>query len=408
MSAARRMKASGLAWAPEVPADWIVKKLGFLANLESGDSITTDDIRDEGPYAVYGGNGLRGYTDRFTHEGEYALIGRQGALCGNVNYAKGQFWASEHAVVVTPREEVEVHWLGELLRAMDLNQYSASAAQPGLAVETIAALRVPIPPLEQQRAIANHLDHETARIDALISAKERLLKLLAEKRRALTARAVTRGLEPQVRLQETGSEWLPLAPAHWTPTRVGRLFRQVKRQGFPDETILSVYREYGVIERSSRDDNANRVPEDLEKYQFVNPNDLVINKMKAWQGSLGISQHRGITSPDYVVYAPQHDEEPGFLHLLLRNTLLTTAYLSMSNGIRTNQWRLEPDRFVTLQLFMPPVAEQRAIVASVSQQTTQIDDALLAAERTTALLKERRAALIAAAVTGKIAIEAAA
>ena len=107
-----RMKPSTLDWAPQLPAHWSVKKLGFLASLKSGESITADDIRDDGPYAVYGGNGLRGYTDRFTHQGEYALIGRQGALCGNINYAKGEFWASEHAVVVTPREQVAVHWLG--------------------------------------------------------------------------------------------------------------------------------------------------------------------------------------------------------------------------------------------------------------------------------------------------------
>lgn len=272
----------------------------------------------------------------------------------------------------------------------------------------IGNVPIPVPDRTTQRAIADYLDRETARIDALIAAKERVLALLAEKRRALITRAVTRGLAPHVILKETACEWLPLAPMHWTPTRVGRLFRQMKRQGFPDEVVLSVYRDYGVIERASRDDNSNRVPDDLEKYQLVNPNDLVINKMKAWQGSLGISPLRGITSPDYVVYAPQHNEEPEFLHLLLRNSLLTTAYLSMSNGIRTNQWRLEPERFETLQLFMPPVTEQRAIMLSVAREATHIDKTLSATERTIALLKERRAALIAAAVTGQIDVEAAA
>jgi len=122
---------SGLVWAPLVPAHWTVKKLAFLASLKSGDSITPDDIKEDGPYPVYGGNGLRGYTDRFTHDGEYALIGRQGALCGNINYAKGEFWASEHAVVVAPREEIAVRWLGELLRAMPSRRklFAAGSAQ---------------------------------------------------------------------------------------------------------------------------------------------------------------------------------------------------------------------------------------------------------------------------------------
>ena len=187
-------------------------------------------------------------------------------------------------------------------------------------------------------------------------------------------------------------------------TKISRLFRQEKRLGFPDLTILSVYREYGVIERASRDDNANRVPDDLEKYQLVEVDDLVINKMKAWQGSLGIAALRGITSPDYVVFRPSHREDPRFLHSLLRNHRLTTVYLSMSNGIRTNQWRLEPDRFGDLVVFLPPLLEQRAIVAHIAAESAKLDAVRSATQRTITLLTERRASLIAAAVTGQIEV----
>ena len=227
----------------------------------------------------------------------------------------------------------------------------------GIPKSEIGAMTLPVPPLLQQRAIADYLDRETARLDALVAAKERVLGLLAEKRRALITRAVTRGVGDHTPLKDTGAEWLRQVPHHWTSTKIGRLFRQVKRQGFPDLTVLSIYREYGVIERASRDDNANRVPDDLEKYQLVEVNDLAINKMKAWQGSLGVAAMRGITSPDYVVFRPLHREDPRFLHFLLRNQLLTTVYLSMSNGIRTSQWRLEPDRFVDLRVFLPPLQE---------------------------------------------------
>lgn len=185
------LRDSGIPWLGEIPVHWTVKKLAFLASLKSGDSITADDIKDDGPYPVYGGNGLRGYTDRFTHDGEYPLIGRQGALCGNINYATGQFWASEHAVVVAPREEIAVRWLGELLRAMDLNQYSVSAAQPGLSVETIAALRVPLPPQDTQLEIIGYVAEATTRLDALRMATGRSIALLRERRAALIAAAVT-------------------------------------------------------------------------------------------------------------------------------------------------------------------------------------------------------------------------
>jgi type I restriction enzyme, S subunit len=311
--------------------------------------------------------------------------------------------------VVRPRTDVlhpdfAKYALREPAFLSEVEKRSVGVSYPAINASDLGDIPIHLPPIGSQRTIAAYLDRETARLDALVAAKEQVIVLLAEKRRALITRAVTIGLDPNVGLKNTSCEWLPLAPAHWRSTRLGRLFRQTKRLGFPDETILSVYRDYGVIERSSRDDNANRVPDDLEKYQLVQPNDLVINKMKAWQGSLGISPLRGITSPDYIVYTPEHAEESAYLHLLLRNPLLTSAYLSMSNGIRTNQWRLEPERFATLQLFLPPLSEQRAIVRYLSKQMTRLDTISQAITRSIVILRERRAALISSAVIGQIEV----
>lgn len=278
----------------------------------------------------------------------------------------------------------------------------------GLPKSEIGAMRLPLPPLARQLAIADFLDRETARLDALVASKQRLLGLLAEKRKAIITTAVTRGLDPKARMLPTGVEWMPEAPSHWRPTRIGRLFRQSKLLGFPDLTVLSVYREYGVIERSSRDDNANVLPDDLTKYQLVEAGDLVVNKMKAWQGSLGISNLRGITSPDYVVFRPTHPELPAYLHFMLRTPQLTTVYLSNSNGIRINQWRIEPERFLNIPVLLPPMDEQRAIVAHIAREAAKLDAVRAATERTIALLKERRSALIAAAVTGQIDVGTAA
>jgi type I restriction enzyme, S subunit len=153
-----RLKSSGIEWLGDIPKHWEVMKLRYLALLRSGENITSEELEETGEYPVFGGNGLRGYSSRFTHDGDYVLIGRQGALCGNINYASGRFWASEHAVVVTPITQLATTWLGELLRAMNLNQYSVSAAQPGLSVDAISALKIPVPPTKEQRAIADYLD----------------------------------------------------------------------------------------------------------------------------------------------------------------------------------------------------------------------------------------------------------
>ena len=186
-------KDSGIEWLGKVPAHWQLKKLQHIARLRSGETMTAQMMNENDEFPVYGGNGLRGYFNFYTHDGNYVLIGRQGALCGNINYGSGKFWASEHAVVVSPTIELETFWLGELLRTMNLNQYSTSAAQPGISVEQIARLKIPFPPVEEQRSIARFLDYKTAQIDALIAKKETLLKKLAEKRTALISQAVTKG-----------------------------------------------------------------------------------------------------------------------------------------------------------------------------------------------------------------------
>ena len=105
--------------------------------------------------------------------------------------------------------------------------------------------------------------------------------------------------------QATDTDWLGEAPKHWKTIPIGRLFRRIKRTGHTEKELLSVYRDYGVIPKSSRDDNNNKPSEDLTPYQLVEPNDLVMNKMKTWQGSIAISEYEGIVSPAYFVYQPQ-------------------------------------------------------------------------------------------------------
>lgn len=184
-------RASGVAWLGDVPAHWEVKKLKYTASLKSGDTITAETIELTGEYPVYGGNGLRGYTDSYTHEGNFALIGRQGALCGNINYASGKFFASEHALVAAPLVELETVWLGELLRTMNLGQYSQASAQPGISADRILNLLIPVPPLSEQRAIVAHIEAKTSKITAALEALRKQLKALAAYRQALVAEVVT-------------------------------------------------------------------------------------------------------------------------------------------------------------------------------------------------------------------------
>ena len=172
------LKPSGVDWLGDVPEHWAVRRLKTMCQMKSGEGITAESIEIAGEYPVYGGNGLRGFTSHYTHDGAFALIGRQGALCGNVHVAHGKFWASEHAVVSTLGIGHDIDWFGAILTAMDLNQYSIAAAQPGLAVERVLNLHLPVPPEQEQKDIANHIGVATADNTAAIARAHRQIELL--------------------------------------------------------------------------------------------------------------------------------------------------------------------------------------------------------------------------------------
>ena len=145
----------------EVPGGWVWSTLGEYFNLQAGKFISADDIHEESshyPYRCFGGNGIRGYVATFNRTGDYPIIGRQGALCGNINYASGEFYATEHAVVVESFGGTNTLWARYLLEQLNLNQYATATAQPGLSVKTINEVAIPIPPIGEQQRIAEAIN----------------------------------------------------------------------------------------------------------------------------------------------------------------------------------------------------------------------------------------------------------
>ena len=199
--------------------------------------------------------------------------------------------------------------------------------------------------------------------------------------------------------KESGVEWLGEVPAAWQLVPFWTLFRRTKRTGYEGEQLLSVYRDHGVVPKSSRDDNNNKPSDDLSPYQLVEPGDLAINKMKAWQGSVAISEHRGIVSPAYFVYSATHAHHSRYLHYLFRSPRYITGYLSLSKGIRVNQWDLEPEDHSRMPVVIPSPAEQAAIASFLDHETAKIDALVAEQERLIELLKEKRQAVISHAVT---------
>jgi type I restriction enzyme S subunit len=415
------MKDSGVPWLGQVPEHWEISKLKRIAQLKSGESITATEIHPEGPYSVYGGNGLRGFTAAYTHEGDYVLMGRQGALCGNINYARGRFWASEHAVVAHPRGDFPVPWLGELLRIMNLNQYSIAAAQPGLSVERIEQLPIPYPPRDERAAVARFVVHADRLIRRYIAAKRRLIRLLEEQKQAIIHRAVTRGLDPTVRLKPSGIEWLGDIPAHWqiVPLKnmaliqsgitLGKNYARQAVQEYPYLRVANVQdghldlRTIKTIAVSGADAHRSTLKSgDVLMTEGGDPDKL--GRGAIWEGQISPCLHQN------HVFAVRPQEArllPRFLAASLSSLHAKTYFLRTAKQT-TNLASTNKNTIGLFQILLPPPCEQRTILDSLISMTSSVDEAIGVALRERDALEEYRTRLIADVVTGKLDVRAAA
>lgn len=274
-------------------------------------------------------------------------------------------------------------------------------------------LEFPVPdiPVTEQAAIAHFLDRETARIDGLIEKKTKFIALLKEKRAAVITHAVTKGIDPDAPMKDSGVDWLGRVPAHWEVMRIAALFREVSRPADPALPVLSVSIHDGVTDGELADEDRDRkvaLSEDRTKYQGVAPGDLVYNMMRAWQGAFGAVTVKGLVSPAYVVAAPVTTFRTKFIEHLLHTKSAAEEIRRFSRGIADFRMRLYWDHFRALKVCLPLLAEQDRILSEIDAETTRIDGLIALTERSIDLLREKRSALITAAVTGKIDVRLAA
>ncbi|MCC6241930.1 MAG: restriction endonuclease subunit S [Gemmatimonadaceae bacterium] len=280
----------------------------------------------------------------------------------------------------------------------------------GLPKSDIGAMRLPVPPLEHQLGIADFLDQETARLDALVAAKQRVLDLLAEKRKAIIATAVTRGLDPKVKLRDSGVPWLGEIPSHWELRRAKYLFRQSDLPVATGDEIVTCFRDGQVtLRRNRREEGFTNA--DLEVgYQGIRTGQLVLHSMDAFAGAIGVSDSDGRCSPEYIICDPLDTSVivPEYFGPLLRTMALAGFIQASCPAVRERAPRIRFNNFGEMHLPAPPLDEQRSIVTHIARETAKLDAVRAATDRTVSLLKDRRSALIAAAVTGQLDVGAAA
>ena len=379
-------------------------RLKHVCRLAYGDALQPEQVAT-GNIEVFGSNGQYAFTDRVNTLGPAIIVGRKGSY-GKINWSPHPCFASDTTFFIdSTQTSHDLRWLFWALQTIGIDEGSHEAAVPGINRETIYEKRLLVPPVAIQCRIADFLDAETARIDALVTEKERMLVLLEEKRTSLVSRAVTQGLNPDVPLKPSGLDWLGDIPAHWMVQRCATLFIEVDERNAPNLPLLNVSINTGVTLRTFSDDRIESVAEDFTTYKVARKGQLVFNKMRFWQGAAGIALVDGLTSPDYTVARISQALAPAFVELLFRLPQFSDEVRRYSYGMVDDRLRLYWDGFKNIRIPVPPINEQNAIVAALAQERARTTELEASLHRSIALLKERRSALVMAAVTGQLTPE---
>lgn len=288
-----------------------------------------------------------------------------------------------------------------VIDAIDASKYGAK--MPRANWQFVGNMQFPVPTLAEQAAIARYLDRADERIQRTISAKERLVELLTEQRQSVIHQAVTRGLDPNVRLKDSGVEWLGDVPEHWDVRRAKYFYGEVdERSTTGIEELMSVSHITGVTPRKSS--VTMFLAESNIGYKVCRRGDIAINTMWAYMAALGVAWQEGLVSPSYGVYRPRSAStfNPRYVDPLLRTETYKAEYLRRSTGITSSRLRLYSDQFLGIPLLCPPATEQDNIVRYLDKATAAIDAAVANAERQIDLLGEYRTRLIADVVMGQV------
>jgi type I restriction enzyme S subunit len=265
------------------------------------------------------------------------------------------------------------------------------------------SIYLPVPSIEEQDQIVRFHDWKLAKINKLIRAKKKQIVLLNEQKQVIINNAVTKGLDPNVPMKDSGIEWIGQIPIHWNVIRLRGILSPVSIKNHPKLPLLSVVREKGVIVRDVKDkeSNHNFIPDDLSGYKVVQAGQFVMNKMKAWQGSYGISPYTGIVSPAYFVF-DVNVKNKDYFHYSIRSKVYVNFFAQASNGIRVGQWDLNISKMKDIPFIVPSEEEQTLIIDYIKRTSKDIEVAITRFSNEIKLLQEYRTRLISDVVTGKV------
>jgi len=271
--------------------------------------------------------------------------------------------------------------------------------------DTFSKLWLPLPPLSEQHAIVSYLDDKCGKIDKMLEGKQKQIELLAEMKQRIIADAVTRGLNPDVKMKATNIPWLPEIPEHWTVKPIRAILRENNEKSETGtEELLSLSQYTGVSRKKDAGKTGMFEAENTIGYKKVHPGQFVMNIMLAWNGSYAVSGLEGIISPAYCVFDFISNDNKMYYNYLWRLSVYQGAFKTESRGIIDSRLRLYPNKFLPFPTICPPLDEQDSIVSYITKKTSKIDTLTSKLQQEIESIKEYKQRLISDVVTGQIKV----
>ncbi len=408
-------KASGVEWLGDVPEHWNLKRFGYLFDENKKKNI---GLKETNVLSLSYGNIKEKNID--DNKGllpesfeTYQIIEPNDIIfrftdLQNDKRSLRSAISKYHGIITSAyigvKTKQNADFYNYLFRAYDLQKVFYSMGEgmrQSLKMDELNKMPVVLPSKDEQKYIVSFLDTETTRIDNLISKQEKLIELLEEQRKSIISHAVTKGLNPNAPMKDSGVEWLGEVPEDWEVKRFGYIFTENKKKniGLIETNVLSL--SYGNIKEKNIDDNKGLLPESFETYQIIEPNDIVFrftdlqNDKRSLRNA--ISKYHGIITSAYI--GVKTKENADFYNYLFRAYDLQKVFYSMGDGMRQS---LKMDELNKMPIVLPKIEAQERIVKFINEENQRINNLVVKQKNLIEKLKEYRSSIISHAVTGKI------
>lgn len=399
----REMKDSGIDIVGEIPKSWKLERLRYLCDITTGNQ-DTQDADPDGEYDFYVRSPKIEKSTKYSFVGEGILMAGDGAGAGRIfHHAYGKYAVHQRVYIINNIREIDssflFYYISNIFPKL-MDKGSAQSTVPSVRLPMLLNFTLALPDKKKQNLISSYLDTQCSEIDATAEDIQKEISLLEDYKKSVITEAVTKGLNPDAEMKDSGIEWIGEIPKHWDIIRIGYILSEIDRRSITGmEESLSVSQVLGVVPSSQI--AVPSTASTMVGQKIVEPGELVLNKLKAHLGVCFVSNYKGLVSPDYAVYKANEKVKSKLLEYVFHTASCIWEFKKYITGVGQGLSRLYTKDLFRINVALPDMLEQQQIVDYLDSKCSEIDTLIADKKRQLDILADYKKSLIYEYVTGK-------